>query len=119
MSDSINLHEDPRFATVAADLERIRQEIIAKGKLLPLTGSKDGDVVILFDSYGEGKEAEPSILIEVTSPEEFNGAETLLDEFEDYVIDALEVASREWSQEVTELLGDDRPVILLINGEEV
>ena len=118
MSESINLHKDARFAAVLADLERIRLELLEGGKLLPLTGTDEGDVVIEFAMYGEGKNAEPSILIKVTSPTEFDGDEELLDEFEDEVIGLLEVASRAWSEEVTELLGDDRQVILLINDEE-
>jgi hypothetical protein len=116
---SVNLHEDARFAGVLADLEAVRGEILKKEKLVPVTGTTESDVVIAFDSYGEGKLAEPSILIKITSPNEFDGAESLLDDFEDYVISKLEVASRNWSQEVTELLGDERPIILLINGQEV
>jgi hypothetical protein len=118
MSDNINLHEDVRFAGVLADLEGIRTNILEKGKLVPITGTTEGDVVIEFAMYGEGKTAEPSILIKITSPKEFNGPESVLDDFEDYVISKLEVASRDWSQEVTDLLGDERPIILLINDEE-
>ncbi|NTV92482.1 MAG: hypothetical protein HGA72_04145 [Chlorobiaceae bacterium] len=118
MSKNINLNEDIRFAGVVADLERIRCELVKTGKLVPLTGTTESDVVIEFAEYGEGKESEPSILLKVTSPEDFDGDETLLEDFEDCVIGMLEVASREWSQEVTDLLGDDRQIILLINGEE-
>ena len=119
MSKTLDLHGDARFAGVLADLERIRLELLESGKLLPITETDEGDVVIEFGMYGEGKNAEPSILIKITSPMEFDGDEELLDDFEDEVIELLEVASRTWSEEVTELLGDDRPIILLINGEEV
>jgi hypothetical protein len=68
--------------------------------------------------YGEGKEAEPSILIKVTSPEEVDVEEEVLEDFEDFIIAELEEASLEWSQEVKDSLGDDRMVVLLINGEE-
>jgi len=118
MSKNIDLCEDARFSGVLADLESVRTNILEKGKLAPITGASEGDVVIEFATYGEGKLAEPSILIKITSPREFDGPESILDEFEDYVIGELEVASREWSQEVTDLLGDERPVILLINDEE-
>ncbi len=118
MSQSINLHQDERFAGVLADLQSIAKELVETGRLVPLVGTGESDVVIEFGSYGEGEKAEPSILIKITSPKEFDGDECLLDDFEDYVISRLEVASRKWSQEATDLLGDDRQVILLINGDE-
>lgn len=118
MSQHINLHEDARFAGVLADLHNIARNLVETGRLVTLTGTKEGDVVIEFGMYGEGKKAEPSILIKVTSPKDFDGAEQLLDNFEDHVISMLEVASREWSKEVTDLLGDNRQIILLINDEE-
>ncbi|NTW70270.1 MAG: hypothetical protein HGB23_10580 [Chlorobiaceae bacterium] len=119
MSDTINVYEDARFAPVLADLERISRDIVEKGKLFDLTGAKESAIVIAFETWGEGENAEPGILLKVTSPRDFDGSESLLDDFEDFVIGELEVASREWSLEVTELLGDERPIILLINGEEV
>ena len=118
MSDSMDLHQDARFAGVLSDLERIEHDLLESGRLIPIAGTGQSDVAIEFAIYGEGKNAEPSILINITSQNEFDGDERLLDDFEDYVISRLEVASRNWSQDVTDLLGDDRPVILLINGEE-
>ena len=118
MSDKPNLLEDVRFAGVVADLENIRRELVKTGKLVSLTGTTESDIAIEFADYGEGKQAEPSILLKVVSSEDFDGDEVLLEDFEDCVIGMLEVASREWSREVTDLLGDDRQIILLINGEE-
>ncbi|MEI8032313.1 MAG: hypothetical protein WCH05_03070 [Chlorobiaceae bacterium] len=118
MSQNINIKEDPIFAPLLADLQKIASELTGNGELEPITGTEESSVVIEFEIYGEGEEAEPSILIKITSKNDFFGDEELLDEFEDLVIGKLEEASRNWSQEVTELLGDDRPIILLINGEE-
>ncbi|MBM3422907.1 MAG: hypothetical protein FJY09_06630 [Chlorobi bacterium] len=114
----MDLHQDDRFTGVLSDLERIARDLVDTGRLVPIAGTGESGVVIEFAMYGEGKKAEPSILINITSSEGFDGEERLLDDFEDYVISRLEAASRNWSQEVTDLLGDDRPVILLINGEE-
>jgi hypothetical protein len=114
----MDLHQDARFAGVLSDLDRIARELVDTGRLAAIAGTAGSGVVIEFGLYGEGNEAEPSILINITSQEEFDGDECLLDDFEDYVISRLEVASRDWSQEVTGLLGDDRPIVLLINGEE-
>jgi len=118
MSQHINLHEDARFAGVLSDLQNIARDLVETGRLIPITGTTESAVVIEFGNYGTGKKAEPSILVKITSPQDFDGDEQLLDDFEDYVIDKLEEASRQWSREATELLGDDRPLILLINGEE-
>jgi hypothetical protein len=116
----MNLHEDPKFAGILADLKRIGDELLESGKLFQLTGSEESRVLIEFGMYGEGKESEPSILIKVTSPEEidFDFDEEELEELEDYVIARLEDASLEWADELKESLGDDRLIILLINGEE-
>ncbi|MCF8382305.1 MAG: hypothetical protein K9G39_01740 [Chlorobium sp.] len=114
----MDMHHDARFAGVLSDLDRIARELVDTGRLAPIAGTLGSGVVIEFGMYGEGKNAEPAILINITSQEEFDGDESLLDDFEDYVISRLEVASRDWSLEVTDLLGDDRPVVLLINGEE-
>jgi hypothetical protein len=118
MANSINLHEDARYAGVLVDLENIENKLLETGKLVALTGTVASNVDIEFGMYGEGKEAEPSILIKVTSPEEVDVEEEVLEDFEDFIIAELEEASREWSQEVKDSLGDDRMVVLLINGEE-
>ncbi|MBN1278278.1 MAG: hypothetical protein JW989_00685, partial [Chlorobiaceae bacterium] len=97
----MDLRQDARFAGVLSDLERIARDLVDTGRLAPIAGTGECDVVIEFGTYGEGKKAEPSILINITSPNEFDGDERLLDDFEDYVIRRLEVASRDWSQEVT------------------
>jgi len=114
----MDMYQDARFAGVLSDLERIARELVDTGRLAAVAGTLGSEVAIEFGMYPEGKKAEPCILINITSQEEFEGDECLLDDFEDYVISRLEVASRDWSQEVTGILGDDRPVILLINGEE-
>jgi hypothetical protein len=114
----INLHEDARFAGVLADLKSIINELHETGKLSTLTGSDESNVDIEFGMYGDEKNAEPSILIKIDSPEEFDFDEELLEDFEDFVIGKLEDASLEWSQEVKDSLVDDRLVIVLINGEE-
>jgi hypothetical protein len=118
MANSINLHEDARYAGVLVDLENIENKLLETGKLVALTGTVTSNVDIEFGMYGEGKEAEPSILIKVTSPEEVDVEEEILEDFEDFIIAELEEASREWSEEVKDSLGDDRMVVLLINGEE-
>ncbi len=118
MSQNINIKENPIFAPLLADLQNIATALKQSGQLKPITGTEEGSVAIEFDNYGEGESTEPAILIKITSPNDFFGDEELLDELEDIVIGKLEEASRNWSLEVTELLGDDRPIILLINGEE-
>ncbi|NTU58812.1 MAG: hypothetical protein HGB00_07845 [Chlorobiaceae bacterium] len=118
MADTINLHEDARFAGVLVDLENIENKLLETGKLVALTGTVACNVDIEFGTYGEGDEAEPSILIKVTSPEEVDVEDEILEDFEDFIIAELEDASLEWSQEVKEALGDNRMVVLLINGEE-
>jgi hypothetical protein len=118
MADSINLHEDARYASVLLDLDNIENKLLETGKLVALTGTVASNVDIEFGIYGEGKEAEPSILIKVTTPEEVDVDDEVLEDFEDFIIAELEEASREWSQEVKEALGDNRMVVLLINDEE-
>lgn len=118
MGTHINLKEDGRFAGVLADLDNIETRLLESGRLVALTGTVASSVDIEFADYGEGKESEPSILIKVTTPDDVFAEDDELDDFEDFVIHELEKASREWTQEVKELLGDDRQVILLINGEE-
>jgi hypothetical protein len=121
MEQAINLHDDPKFADVLADLDSIETKLLENGKLVELTGTVASSVTIEFGMYGEGKDEEPSILIKVTTPDDIfvDADEEILEDFEDYVIFELEEASIEWSQEVKESLGDNRQVILLINGEEV
>ncbi|NTW52563.1 MAG: hypothetical protein HGB22_08245 [Chlorobiaceae bacterium] len=119
MANNINLHDDARFAGVLVDLENIENKLLETGKLVALTGTVASSVDIEFGMYGEGKDAEASILIKVTSPDDdFIAEEEVLEDFEDFIIEELEEASREWSQEVKDALGDDRMVVLLINGEE-
>ncbi|NTU68455.1 MAG: hypothetical protein HGB02_06210 [Chlorobiaceae bacterium] len=121
MSQTINLHDDPKFAGVLADLDSIETKLLENGKLVELTGTVASSVAIEFDMYGEGIDAEPSILIKVTTPDDLyvDADESVLEDFEDFVIFELEEASIEWTQEVKDALGDDRLVILLINDEEV
>ncbi|NTV02875.1 MAG: hypothetical protein HGB04_08885 [Chlorobiaceae bacterium] len=121
MSQTINLHDDPKFARVLADLDNIETSLLENGKLVELTGTVASSVTIEFGIWGEGKEEEPSILIRVTTPDDLyvDADEEVLEDFEDFVIFELEEASIEWSLEVKEALGDNRQVILLINGEEV
>lgn len=121
MSQSINLHEDPKFAALLADLDNIETKLLENGQLMKLTGTVASSVTIDFDMYGEGNDAEPSILIKVTTPDDLyvDAEEEILEEFEDFVIEELEAASVEWSEEVKDALGDNRQVILLINDEEV
>ena len=121
MDQAINLHNDPKFSGVLVDLDNIETRLLENGKLVELTGTVASSVTIEFGMYGEGKEAEPSILIKVTTPDDIyvDADEEVLEDFEDYVIFELEEASIEWSQEVKDSLGDNRQVILLINGEEV
>ncbi len=121
MGQAINLHDDPKFAGVIADLDRIETKLVENGKLVEITGTVASSVTIEFAIYGEGKEEEPSILIKVTTPDDLyvDVEEEVLDDFEDFVILELEEASTEWSEEVKEALGDNRQVILLINDEEV
>ena len=120
MSQNIDLHDDPKYTGVLADLDRIETELLENGKLMALTGTVASSVTIEFGMFGEGQDAEPSILIKVTSPDDLfvDVEEEVLEDFEDFVIGELEAASLEWSQEVKESLGDDRQVILLINDEE-
>lgn len=120
MSESINLHDDPRFAGVLEDLDAIETKLLENGKLMGLTGTVASSVTIEFGMHGEGAEAEPSILIKVTTPDDtyVDADDDILDDFEDFVIEELENASLEWSQEIKDSLGDDRQVVLLINGEE-
>lgn len=115
---TINLHENPKYAGVLADLDNIETTLLENGKLMELTGTVASSVTIEFGMYGEGKEAEPSILIKVTTPEEIDPEEDVLEEFEDFVIGELEAASRKWSKEATDSLGDNRQIVLLINDEE-
>ena len=121
MSQTINLQDDAKFAGVLADLDNIETKLLENGKLVELTGTVASSVTIEFGMYGDGKEAEPSILIKVTTPDDLyvDADEEVLEDFEDFVIFELEEASTEWSQEVKEELGDNRQIILLINGEEV
>jgi hypothetical protein len=118
MANIINLHEDARYAGVLTDLENIENKLLETGRLVALTGTVASNVDIEFGIYGEGKDAEPSVLIKVTSPEEVDVDDEVLEDFEDFIIGELEEASLEWSQEVKDTLGDDRMVVLLINGEE-
>jgi hypothetical protein len=121
MSQNINLHDDPKFAGVLSDLDNIETKLLENGKLMDLTGTVASSITIEFSMYGDGKNEEPSILIKVTTPDDIyvDADEDVLDDFEDFVIEELETASIEWSQDVKEALGDDRQVIFLINGEEV
>ncbi len=118
MSESINLNDDPKYSRVLADLDNIETRLLENGKLMELTGTVASSVTIEFGIYGEGKDAEPSILIRVTTPDEIDPEEDVLDDFEDFVIEELEAASLEWSQEVKNSLGDNRQIILIINEEE-
>lgn len=120
MNQNIDLHGDPKYAGVLADLDAIETRLLENGKLKELTGTVASSVTIEFGTYGEGKEAEPSILINVTTPDDLfvDADDETLDDFEDFVIEELEKASLEWSTEIKDSLGDDRQVILLINGEE-
>jgi hypothetical protein len=118
MSETVNLHDDPKYAQVIADLDNIETMLLENGKLMELTGTVASSVTIEFGMHGEGKEAEPSILIRVTTPDEIDPEEDVLEDFEDFVIEELENASIEWSDEVKESLGDNRQIILLINDEE-
>jgi hypothetical protein len=118
MSETVSLHDDPKYSRVVTDLDNIETILLENGKLMALTGTVASSVTIEFGMYGEGKDAEPSILIRVTTPDEIDPEEDVLDDFEDFVIEELEAASREWSQEVKDSLGDNRQIILLINDEE-
>jgi hypothetical protein len=120
MNQSIDLHADPKYSAVVADLDEIENRLLENGMLVKLTGSVASSVTIEFGTYGEGDDAEPSILIKVETPDDLyvDADEELLDAFEDFVITELENASLEWSPEVKDSLGDNRQVILLINGEE-
>jgi hypothetical protein len=120
MTQGIDLHADPKYAGLLADLDSIETKLLENGKLMALTGTVASSVTIEFGMYGEGSEEEPSILIRVTTPEDLyvDVPDEVLEDFEDFVIAELEEASREWTQEVKESLGDDRQVILLINDEE-
>lgn len=115
---AINIYEDARFEGVLADLKSIGNELVETGMLAGLVGSDESTVVIEFGMYGEENDLEPSILIKITAPEDFDFDEEQLEDFEDHVIGKLEDASLEWSQEVKDLLEDDRLIIVLINGEE-
>jgi len=109
---------DERFSGVFTDLEAIRQGVLESGQLAELTGTDDCDVVVAFDKYGCGNTAEPAIFIKIESAEDFDVDDGRLDDFEDFVVSRISDASLEWSLEVKELLGDDRLVVLLINGDE-
>ncbi|NTU92828.1 MAG: hypothetical protein HGB29_01265 [Chlorobiaceae bacterium] len=120
MNQSIDLSGDPKYAGVKAALDDIEIKLVENGKLVKLTGTVASSVTIEFGMYGDGKNAEPSILIKVTTPDDIfiDADEEILDDFEDFIIAELETASLEWSPEVKESLGDDRQIILLIDGEE-
>jgi len=115
-----DLKNDARLASIAADLETICRELQEEGYLKTLTGTDGATVTIEFGLWGdEESELEPSVIVAVDSPEDFDGEDDLLDDFEDEVLERLEAASRGWSTEATDLLGDDRQVVILINGEDM
>ncbi|MWV54172.1 hypothetical protein [Chlorobium phaeovibrioides] len=118
MAKRIKMDEDERFSGVLADLEAIRQDILESGRLAELTGTEDCDFAVAFDRYGRGNTAEPAIFIKIQSAGDFDVDDGRLDDFEDFVVSRISDASLEWTMEVKELLGDDRLVVLLINGEE-
>jgi hypothetical protein len=119
MGASPDMQGDARFAAILADLETISRELRDEGVIDTLTGTGGGSVTIEFGVWGEGDEAEPSVIVSIDSPEDFDGDDNLIDDFEDEVLERLEAASRGWSTEATDLLGDDRQVVLLFNGEEI
>ncbi|WP_303680943.1 hypothetical protein [Pelodictyon luteolum] len=119
MGASPDMQGDARFAAILADLETISRELRDEGIIDTLTGTEGGSVTIEFGVWGEGDEAEPSVIVSIDSPEDFDGDDDLIDDFEDEVLERLEAASRGWSTEATDLLGDDRQVVLLFNGEEI
>ncbi|TCD48269.1 hypothetical protein [Chlorobium sp. N1] len=114
-----DMKNDARFAPILADLETISRELQEEGFLKTLTGTDGASVTIEFGVWGEEGEAEPSVIVSIDSPEDFEGEDDLLDDFEAEVLERLEAASRGWSTEATDLLGDDRQVVLLFNGEDV
>lgn len=118
MDEPLNIYEDPRFEAILADLDAIARDLVREGKLRPITGLEEGELEIEFADYVDGDDIEPAIIASITSPRNFDGDERLLDDFEEELLRRLEAASGSWSVEATELLGDNRPLILLINDEE-